>query len=41
VGRPLSEIGDLEISHLPTMPQPDPRQVRPPAPPQIGSQISR
>jgi hypothetical protein len=40
VGRPLTEIGDLEISHLPPMPQRRPRQVRP-APPQVGGQIRR
>ena len=40
VGRPLTEIGDLEISHLPPMPKRGPRQVRP-APPQVGSQIRR
>jgi hypothetical protein len=32
VGRPLTEIGDLEISHLPPMPKRVPRQVRPPLP---------
>ena len=32
VGRPLTEIGDLEISLLPPMPKRGPRQVRPPAP---------
>jgi hypothetical protein len=40
VGRPLSEIGDLEISHLPPMPTRRPRQVRP-APPQVSGQIRR
>jgi hypothetical protein len=30
VGRPLTEIGDLEISPLPPMPKSGPRQVRPP-----------
>ena len=38
VGRPLSEIGDLEISHLPRMPQRRPRQVRP-APPRHRSAV--
>jgi hypothetical protein len=41
VGRPLTEIGDLEISHLPPMPKRGPRQVRPPSPPQVGDQIRR
>jgi len=40
MGRPLTEIGDLEISHLPPMPARRPRQVRP-APPQVGGQIRR
>jgi hypothetical protein len=31
VGRPLSEIGDLEISHVPPLPPRRPRQMRPPA----------
>ena len=41
VDRPLTEIGDLEISHVPPMPKRAPRQVRPPAPPQVGGQIRR
>ncbi|HLD48660.1 MAG TPA: hypothetical protein VJA64_12605 [Desulfobaccales bacterium] len=41
VGRPLTEIGDLEISHVSPMPQRDPRQVRSPAPTQVGGQIRR
>jgi hypothetical protein len=32
IGRPLTEIGDLEISLLPPMPKRSPRQVRPPSP---------
>jgi hypothetical protein len=32
VGRPLTEIGDLEISLLPPMSKRSPRQVRPPSP---------
>ena len=40
VGRPLTEIGDLEIRHLPPMPQRRPRQARP-TPPQVGGQIRR
>jgi hypothetical protein len=32
VGRPLTEIGDLEISILPPMQKRGPRQVRPPSP---------
>jgi hypothetical protein len=32
VGRPLSEIGDLEIHLPPLMSRPGPRQVRPPSP---------
>jgi hypothetical protein len=32
VGRPLTEIGDLEVSHEPPMPQRGPRQVRPASP---------
>ena len=32
VGRLLTEIGDLEISHLPLMPQRRPRQLRPHSP---------
>jgi hypothetical protein len=32
VGLPLTEIGDLEIRHLPPMPQRDPRQMRPSSP---------
>jgi hypothetical protein len=32
VGRPLTDIGDLEISHLPPMPKRDPRRMRPPSP---------
>jgi hypothetical protein len=40
VGLPLSEIGNLEIRHLPPMPQSGPRQMRP-APPQVGGQIRR
>ena len=32
VGRPLAEIGDLEISLLPPMLKRGPRQVRPPLP---------
>ena len=32
VGRPLTEIGDLEITLFPSMPKRGPRQVRPPAP---------
>ena len=41
VGRPLTEIGDLEISHLPRMPKRGLRQVRPSAPPPVGGQIRR
>ncbi|HLD47226.1 MAG TPA: hypothetical protein VJA64_05330 [Desulfobaccales bacterium] len=41
LGRPLTEIGDLEISHAPMMPSRDPRQARSPAPPQVGGQIRR
>jgi hypothetical protein len=41
LGRPLTEIGDLEISHVSPMPQRDPRQVRSPAPTQVGGQIRR
>jgi hypothetical protein len=32
VGRPLTEIGDLEINLLPPMPKRSLRQVRPPSP---------
>jgi hypothetical protein len=32
IGRPLTEIGDLEISLLPPMPKRSPRPVRPPSP---------
>jgi hypothetical protein len=32
LGRTLSEIGDLEISHLPPMPKRGLKQVRPPSP---------
>jgi hypothetical protein len=32
VGRPLTEIGDLEIAPLPPMLKRGPRQVRPPSP---------
>jgi hypothetical protein len=32
VGRPLSEIGDLEIRVMPSMPKRGPRQVRPTSP---------
>ena len=32
IGRPLTEIGDLEISPLPPMPKRSLRQVRPPSP---------
>jgi len=41
VGRPLTQIGDLEISHVPPMPKRGPRQVRPAAPPQVANQIRR
>ena len=42
VGRPLTEIGDLEISLLPPMPKRGPRQVRPPPRSlQVGGQITR
>jgi hypothetical protein len=37
VGRPLTEIGDLEIRHVPPMPPRDPRQVRPSSPPRYRS----
>ena len=37
VGRPLAEIGDLEISLLPPMPKRGPKQVRPPSPPRPKS----
>jgi hypothetical protein len=37
VGRPLTEIGDLEISLLPPMAKCGPRQVRPPSPPRPKS----
>ena len=37
VGRPLTEIGDLEICLLPPMPKRGPRQVRPPSPPRPKS----
>ncbi len=32
VGRPLTDIGDLEISFLPPLPKRGPKQVRPPSP---------
>jgi hypothetical protein len=32
VGRPLTEIGDVEISFLPPLPKRGPKQVRPPSP---------
>jgi hypothetical protein len=32
VGRPLTEIGDLEISHSPQMPKRHPRRMRRPSP---------
>ncbi|MGA9755941.1 MAG: hypothetical protein WBV23_12465 [Desulfobaccales bacterium] len=32
VGRPLTEIGDMEISFLPPLPKRGPRQARPPSP---------
>jgi hypothetical protein len=32
VGRPLTEIGDLEISFLPPLPKRGPKQVRPSSP---------
>ena len=41
VGRPLTEIGDLEISPLPPTPERGPRHVCTPAPPPVGGQISR
>jgi len=31
VGQPLTDIGDLEISHVPPLPKHGPRQVRPPS----------
>jgi len=37
VGRPLTEIGDLEISLLPPVPKRGPRRVRHPAPVRIPS----
>jgi hypothetical protein len=40
VGRPLTEIGDLEIRHAPPMPKCGPRQARP-APPHVAGQIRR
>lgn len=39
VGRPLTEIGDLEISLAPPMPKRSPRQVRPPSPSQPKSAV--
>jgi len=41
VGRPLTEIGDLELSHSPRMPKRRPRQMRPPGPTQVDGQIRR
>ena len=32
VGRPLADIGDLEISYLPPLPKRGPKQVRPSSP---------
>ena len=40
VGRLLTDIGNLEIHHVPPMPKRRPRQMRP-APPHVGGQISR
>ena len=39
IGRPLTEIGDLEISLLPPMPKRGPKQVRPPSPPRRKSVV--
>jgi hypothetical protein len=39
VGRPLNEIGDLEIRVLPPMPKRGPRQVRPSSPVRFKSVI--
>jgi len=39
VGRPLTEIGDLEISHLPPLPKRGPRQMRLPSPARYKSGI--
>jgi hypothetical protein len=39
VGRPLTEIGDLEISLLPLMPKRGPKQVRPSSPPRPKSVV--
>jgi len=39
VGRPLTEIGDLEISLLPPMPKRGPRQVRPSSPVRYKSAV--
>jgi hypothetical protein len=39
VGRPLSEIGDLEIRRLPPMPKRRPRQVRPSSPVRYKSAV--
>jgi hypothetical protein len=39
VGRPLTEIGDLEIRVLPSMPKRGPRQVRPSSPVRFKSVV--
>jgi len=39
IGRPLSEIGNLEITSLPAMQKRGPRQVRPPSPPRYKSAV--
>jgi hypothetical protein len=39
VGRPLTEIGDLEISLFPPLKKRGPKQVRPPSPPRYKSVV--
>jgi hypothetical protein len=39
IGRPLTEIGDLEISLLPPMEKRGPKQARPPSPPRRKSVV--
>lgn len=39
IGRPLTEIGDLDVSLLPPMPKCSPRQARPPSPFQPKSAV--
>ena len=39
VGRPLTEIGDLEISLFPPLEKRGPKQVRPPSPPRHKSVV--